>query len=40
MTGWLAENFGTIIATLIIAGIVILIVASNIKRRKKGNYCN
>ncbi len=38
MTTWLMENLGTIIASLILAGIVIMIVASMIKRRKNGKH--
>ena len=40
MTEWFADNLGTIMGSLIIAAIVILIVANNIKRRKKGCHCS
>ncbi len=36
MSAWLAENWGTILLTLILAGIVTLIIAKLIKDRKNG----
>ena len=36
MIAWLAQNLGTIIISLVLAAIVIMIIASMIKSRKKG----
>lgn len=36
MMNWFAENLGTIIITLVLAGVVVLICAYLIGQRKKG----
>ena len=36
MTAWFAENAGTIIVSLLIAGIVIAVIVSKIRAKKQG----